>query len=158
MHKRAKHNQQRPQERNSRGRSRSRRVRRTSVRIRTRSDLFSSTFTWSRCRHRMDRSLLCQSETAEMSGRYRTLRHCCVNEEGCKREALIDRLPLGKTSFARSLPGPLCHFKGSWRLDTWDPNARFLLFDDIPWDDFEKRNYPSKKDLLSASGSLSMRF
>jgi hypothetical protein len=71
----------------------------------------------------------------------------------------FDYLPfnLGKTSFAKSLPGQFCYFKGRWSLNTWNDQARYLIFDDIPWDKFEERNFPSKKDLLSANGLVGVR-
>ncbi|CAF4029748.1 unnamed protein product [Adineta steineri] len=68
---------------------------------------------------------------------------------------LIGLTGTGKTSFAKSLPGPYCYFKGRWSLDLWDDQARYLIFDDIPWDKFEDLNFPSKKDLLSANGAVS---
>ncbi|CAF1330816.1 unnamed protein product [Rotaria magnacalcarata] len=57
-----------------------------------------------------------------------------------------------KTTFAHSLPGQACYFKGHWCLNTWDEKARYLTFDDIPWDDFNDESYPNKKNLLSANG------
>ena len=44
------------------------------------------------------------------------------------------------------------YFKGRWHLDNWNPLARYCVFDDIGWDNFEKMNYPSKKDLLTQNG------
>ena len=67
---------------------------------------------------------------------------------------LIMFFNLEKTSFALSLPGPTCYFKGRWNLDTWRDDARYLVFDDIPWDRFSDFNYPNKKDLLTANGSV----
>ncbi|CAF3646782.1 unnamed protein product, partial [Rotaria socialis] len=58
----------------------------------------------------------------------------------------------GKTAFAQSLPGLACYFKGRWCLNVWKENARYLIFDDIPWDDFKDESYPNKKNLLSANG------
>ncbi|CAF3693429.1 unnamed protein product [Adineta steineri] len=47
-------------------------------------------------------------------------------------------LSRSKTSFGKSLPGQHCYFKGRWSLDLWDNQARYLIFDDIPWDKFDK--------------------
>jgi hypothetical protein len=41
---------------------------------------------------------------------------------------------LDKTSFALSLPGRVCYFKGRWSLSIWSDEARYLVFNDIPWD------------------------
>ncbi|CAF1124533.1 unnamed protein product [Rotaria sordida] len=69
---------------------------------------------------------------------------------------LIGPTGVGKTSFALSLPGKVCYFKGRWSLSNWCSNARYLVFDDIPWDDYEKLNFPNKKDLLTANGRVSV--
>ncbi|CAF4026976.1 unnamed protein product [Rotaria magnacalcarata] len=37
-----------------------------------------------------------------------------------------------------------------------DDDARYLIFDDIPWDEFENRSFPSKKDLLSVNGAVAV--
>ena len=66
-------------------------------------------------------------------------------------------LSLGKTSFALSLPGIVNYFKGRWHLDNWNPLARYCVYDDIGWDNFEKLNYPSKKDLLTQNGLTGVR-
>ncbi|CAF4166494.1 unnamed protein product, partial [Rotaria sp. Silwood2] len=63
---------------------------------------------------------------------------------------------LGKTSFALSLPGKVCHFKGRWCLKSWHKKARYLVFDDIPWDEWENLNFPSKKDMLTANGKVAV--
>lgn len=67
-------------------------------------------------------------------------------------------LHTGKTSFALSLPGVVNYFKGRWHLDNWNPQAKYCVFDDIGWDNFEKLNYPSKKDLLTQNGLTGVRF
>ncbi|CAF1340813.1 unnamed protein product [Rotaria magnacalcarata] len=69
---------------------------------------------------------------------------------------IIGNTGTGKTSFALSLPGRVCYFKGRWCLNTWSDDARYLVFDDIPWDEFENRNFPNKKDLLSANGAVAV--
>lgn len=35
--------------------------------------------------------------------------------------------------------------------------ARYSVYDDIGWDNFEKMNYPSKKDLLTQNGLTGVR-
>ncbi|CAF3380847.1 unnamed protein product [Rotaria socialis] len=69
---------------------------------------------------------------------------------------IIGPTSTGKTSFPLSLPGRVCYFKGRLCLNTWSDDARYLVFDDIPWDEFENRNFPSKKDLLSANGAVAV--
>lgn len=64
---------------------------------------------------------------------------------------------VGKTSFAMSLPGKVAYFKGRWSLSSWHKDARYLVFDDIPWDQFERLNFPNKKDLLTANGIVYVR-
>ncbi|CAF1383390.1 unnamed protein product [Rotaria sordida] len=70
---------------------------------------------------------------------------------------LIGPTGSGKTSFAFSLPGPVNYFKGRWRLNGWNENARYSVFDDIPWDEYEKRNFPDKKNLLTQNGLTNVR-
>lgn len=60
----------------------------------------------------------------------------------------------GKTSFALSLPGRANYFKERWNLDNWSDYARYSVYDDIPWDDFAKLNYPNKKGLLTQNGKM----
>ena len=55
----------------------------------------------------------------------------------------------GKTSFATSLPGDYNYFQVRFNLDRWNDNARYSVYDDIPWDEFEKRNFPDKRSLLT---------
>lgn len=55
----------------------------------------------------------------------------------------------GKTSFALSLPGRVNYSQGRWMLDDWNDQARYSVYDDIPWDEFEKRGFPQKKSLLT---------
>ncbi|CAF2045937.1 unnamed protein product [Rotaria magnacalcarata] len=62
----------------------------------------------------------------------------------------------GKTSFALPLLDRVCYFKGRWCLNTCSDDARYLIFDDIPWDEFENRSFPSKKDLLSVNGAVAV--
>ncbi|CAF1437120.1 unnamed protein product [Adineta steineri] len=65
---------------------------------------------------------------------------------------LIGGTGTGKTSFAKSLPGQYNYFQGRWRLDSWKNSAHYLIFDDIPWDQFEQLGFPSKKGLLTQNG------
>jgi energy-coupling factor transporter ATP-binding protein EcfA2 len=65
---------------------------------------------------------------------------------------LIGPTGIGKTSFALSLPGRVNYFKGRWNLDAWNDYARYSVYDDIPWDQFQTLNYPNKKDLLTQNG------
>ncbi|CAF1436330.1 unnamed protein product [Rotaria sordida] len=55
----------------------------------------------------------------------------------------------GKTSFAMSLPDRVNYFQERWNLDAWNDYARYSVYDDIPWDDFSKLNFPNKKNLLT---------
>ena len=41
------------------------------------------------------------------------------------------------------------YYQERWNLDTWNDYARYSLYDDIPWDDFSKLNFPNKKNLLT---------
>lgn len=70
---------------------------------------------------------------------------------------LIGPTRTGKTSFAMSLPGRVNYFKGRWNLDAWNDYARYSVYDDIPWDQFENLNYPNKKHLLTQNGQLHVR-
>ncbi|CAF1581087.1 unnamed protein product [Adineta ricciae] len=81
-----------------------------------------------------------------------------LNEEFIKTSRakcliLIGGTGTGKTSFAKSLPGQNNYFQGRWRLDTWKDSARYLIFDDIPWDKFEQLGFPPKKALLTQNGT-----
>ncbi|CAF1576932.1 unnamed protein product [Adineta steineri] len=82
------------------------------------------------------------------------IRHhfACVNRAQCL--ILIGPTGTGKTSFALSLPGYVNYFKGRWNLDSWHDYARYSVYDDIPWDDFSKLNYPNKKGLLTQNGRM----
>lgn len=82
----------------------------------------------------------------------RWLAHHFPRKYRAKCFVLIGPTGTGKTSFALSLPGRVNHFKGRWNLDTWSDYARYSVYDDIPWDDFQKRNYPNKKELLTQNG------
>ncbi|CAF4079530.1 unnamed protein product [Adineta steineri] len=75
-----------------------------------------------------------------------------VKKSRAKCLILIGGTGTGKTSFAKSLPGQYNYFQGRWRLDSWKNSARYLIFDDIPWDKFEQLGFPSKKSLLTQNG------
>lgn len=62
---------------------------------------------------------------------------------------LIGPTGTGKTSFATSLPGEANYFQVRFNLDRWNDHARYSIYDDIPWDEFEKRNCPDKISLLT---------
>ena len=70
---------------------------------------------------------------------------------------LIGPTGTGKTSFAKSLPGRFNYFQQSWNVDNWNDYARYSIYDDIPWDDFEKRFFPSKMSLLTQNGPMQVR-
>ena len=55
-----------------------------------------------------------------------------------------------------SLPGHVNYFQGRWNLDNWNDYARYSVYDDVPWDDFEKWNYPFMKSLLTQNGKLNV--
>ncbi len=65
---------------------------------------------------------------------------------------LIGRTGIGKSTFAKSLPGQYNYFQGRWRLDSWKDSAHYLIFDDIPWDKFDLLGFPPKKALLTQNG------
>ncbi|CAF3488012.1 unnamed protein product [Rotaria socialis] len=68
----------------------------------------------------------------------------------CWPDSFPDVTPdLGKTSFALSLPGIPNYYRGVWSIVYWDNDASCMIFDDIPWRSFDKKGYPSKKDLLT---------
>ncbi|CAF4895947.1 unnamed protein product [Rotaria socialis] len=68
----------------------------------------------------------------------------------CWPDSFPDITPaLGKTSFALSLPGIPNYYRGVWSIIYWDNDASYMIFDDIPWRSFDKKGYPSKKDLLT---------
>ncbi|CAM2725280.1 unnamed protein product [Rotaria socialis] len=62
---------------------------------------------------------------------------------------LIGKTGTRKTSFALSLPGIPNYYRGVWSIVYWDNDASCMIFDDIPWRSFDKKGYPSKKDLLT---------
>lgn len=51
----------------------------------------------------------------------------------------------------------MCYFKGRWTLSTWRKDARYIVIDDVPWDEFESSGYPRKKDFLTANGRVGVR-
>jgi len=86
----------------------------------------------------------------------RWIRHHFIRAKQAKCLILIGPTGTGKTSFALSLPGRVNYFKGRWNLDKWSDYARYSVYDDIPWDDFSKLNYPNKKGLLTQNGKINV--
>ena len=84
----------------------------------------------------------------------RWIRHHFCRTKRAKCLILIGPTGTGKTSFALSLPGRVNYFKERWNLDQWSDYARYSVYDDIPWDDFAKLNYPNKKGLLTQNGRM----
>ena len=84
----------------------------------------------------------------------RWIRHHFSRTKRAKCLILIGPTGTGKTSFALSLPGRVNYFKERWNLDQWADHARYSVYDDIPWDDFSKLNYPNKKSLLTQNGKM----
>jgi septin family protein len=77
------------------------------------------------------------------------IQHNFFHTKRAKCLILIGPTGTGKTSFALSLPGRANYFQDRWNLDKWNNYARYSVYDDIPWDDFSKLNFPSKKNLLT---------
>ena len=84
----------------------------------------------------------------------RWIRHHFSRTKRAKCLILIGPSGTGKTSFALSLPGRVNYFKERWNLDHWSDYARYSVYDDIPWDEFSKLNYPNKKGLLTQNGRM----
>ncbi|CAF3884233.1 unnamed protein product [Rotaria magnacalcarata] len=74
-----------------------------------------------------------------------------------KALALVGGTGLGKTSFALSLNGVANHCRGAFDYDQWNDDADYIIFDDIPWSDFRKNGYPSKRSLLTGQNFVSHR-
>ena len=77
------------------------------------------------------------------------IQHHFFRAKRAKCLILIGPTGTGKTSFAISLPGRINYFQERWNLDLWNNYARYSVYDDIPWDDFVKLNFPNKKNLLT---------
>lgn len=69
------------------------------------------------------------------------------------RTAAMDRSPcliivgptrVAKTSLVRAFDERHMYFRGHFALDGWDPLAKYMVFDDIPW-----KFIPNKKELLT---------
>ncbi|CAF1429479.1 unnamed protein product [Adineta steineri] len=60
----------------------------------------------------------------------------------------------GKTSFAMSLPGLVNYYKGEWCLDEWNNDARYMVIDDVAWDEYEDTWFPDKKGMLGCNEDL----
>ncbi len=63
---------------------------------------------------------------------------------------------LGKITFAESLYGVANYYRGCWSADHWNNEVDYMIFDDIPWDEFEnpRYGYPNKRDLLTGQEQL----
>jgi hypothetical protein len=94
----------------------------------------------------------CTDRLCEVMNRW--IRHHFSRTKRAKCLILIGPSGVGKTSFALSLPGRVNYFKERWNLDHWSDFARYSVYDDIPWDDFAKLNYPNKKGLLTQNGRM----
>jgi hypothetical protein len=79
----------------------------------------------------------------------RWIRHHFFRAKRAKCLIIIGPSGTGKTAFALSLPGRPNYYQERWKLDTWNDCARYSVYDDIPWNDFAKLNFPSKKNLLT---------
>lgn len=64
---------------------------------------------------------------------------------------LIGPTQCGKTAWARSLVQPHVYWKGMTNLDSWNPNAKLLIFDDFDW-----KYLPSPKNFLTQSGDCTV--
>ena len=87
----------------------------------------------------------------------RWIRHHFSRVKRAKCFILVGPTGTGKTSFALSLPGRVNYFKERWNLEKWSDYARYSVYDDVPWDDFAKLNYPNKKGLLTQNGKMNVR-
>ncbi|CAF1549059.1 unnamed protein product [Rotaria magnacalcarata] len=65
---------------------------------------------------------------------------------------LIGPASTGKTSFAKSIPGPNNYFSDVWSSDHFNPYARYTIYENVSWNNFERRGYPDKKLLFTQSG------
>jgi hypothetical protein len=63
---------------------------------------------------------------------------------------LIGPSRIGKTAWARSLHPHHMYFRGTFNIDKWDDDARYIIFDDIPWKD--TKSY--QKQLFTAMGEV----
>ena len=79
----------------------------------------------------------------------RWIQHHFFRAKRAKCLIIIGPTGTGKTAFALSLPGRPNYYQERWRLDTWNDYARYSVYDDIPWDNFDKLNFPAKKNLLT---------
>lgn len=82
------------------------------------------------------------------------IQHHFCRAKHAKCLILIGPTDTGKTVFAHSLPGRPNHFQGRWNFDEWKDYARYSVYDDVPWDDFAKLNFPDKKYLLTQKGKI----
>ncbi|CAF2260335.1 unnamed protein product [Rotaria magnacalcarata] len=85
---------------------------------------------------------------------HRWIRHQLSRIRQAKCLILIGLPDTGKTSFALSLPGRVNYFQGQWNSENWSDYARYSVYENIPWDEFYKFNYPNKEQLLTQSGKI----
>ncbi|CAF1273031.1 unnamed protein product [Rotaria magnacalcarata] len=61
---------------------------------------------------------------------------------------LIGPASTGKTSFAKSIPGLNNYFSDVWSSDHFNPYARYTIYENVSWNNFERRGYPDKSYFL----------
>ena len=81
--------------------------------------------------------------------------HSSMNER-MKFKMISSFFMLGKTSFARSLPGFANHCRGVWSTDSWDDTADYMIIDDVPWAEFRSRGFPGPEELLTCQQFLNV--
>jgi len=74
-----------------------------------------------------------------------------VKESRARCLFLIGQTKLGKTHWARSIVQPHCYWKNMVNLDTWNPDAKLLIFDDIDW-----KFMPNPKGYLTQAGECTV--
>ena len=65
-------------------------------------------------------------------------------------------LIIGKTTFALSLPGVVNYYHGIWSLKAWRNDARYMVINDIPWDNIGQGYCPDKKALLTGNDDVTV--
>ena len=86
----------------------------------------------------------------------RWIRHHFSYPKHAKSMVLIGPSNTGKTSFALSLPGRVNYFNKQWNSEMWSNYARYSVYDNIPWGQFEKLNFPDKRRLLCQGGRINV--
>lgn len=64
---------------------------------------------------------------------------------------LIGATKLGKTHWARSIVEPHVYWKNMVNLDTWNPDAQLIIFDDVDW-----KWMPNPKGYLTQAGECTV--